>query len=213
MSSSAICSCFANITRICVSNDEKKSKTKMKQLARIRQDRHHVETNGGWWENVSILGAHRWYIYISVFVHFIVCQGPWYICVCIIYWGTQIILVLRELFKKINMRHFLGSLHQVSPVYTQNIWHPGQRQSIVFNCVVSSIVFKEELNQSLIDKPIICKWIHFPWITNVCSKNTNFFQTRVKSQKNTHRPASYPYACSTLCWAVRAQKPGSRDGT
>ena len=41
--------------------------------------------------------------------------------VCIVYWGTQIILVLRELFEKINMRHFLGSLHQVSVVCTQNI--------------------------------------------------------------------------------------------
>ena len=41
--------------------------------------------------------------------------------VCIICWGTQIVLVLRELFEKINMRHFLGSLHQVSVVCTQNI--------------------------------------------------------------------------------------------
>ena len=37
----------------------------------------------------------------------------------IIYWGTQ--NALGKLFKKINMRHFLGSLHQVSAVCTQNI--------------------------------------------------------------------------------------------
>ena len=59
--------------------------------------------------------------------HFVYLHALGYIC--IIYWGTQ--NASGELFKKINMRHFLGSLHQVFVV--PRIFDIFAQNSIAFN--------------------------------------------------------------------------------
>ena len=106
----------------------------MRHFAHIRQDRHHVERNRGWGGNISIAGyTSRWCMYrytddTDINTHYTddTCIGTQMIQILVYTWwyryqytddtriGTiQIFCISREQFVNINMRHFLGSLHQV----------------------------------------------------------------------------------------------------
>ena len=217
----------------------------MRHFAHIRQDRHHVERNRGWGGNISIAGyTSRWCMYrytddTDINTHYTddTCIGTQMIQILVYTWwyryqytddthiGTiQIFCILREQFVNINMRHFLGSLHQVF-------------------LVTRVFIFKEELyinhwygyGRDLLDSmwhnmPHIW-WLYrgnFKWaLGNYNSLKAVLHakeEEKIKfptvhcslSDKHTHTHRSaypYPSACSTLGWVGQAQRPGSRDGT